>query len=159
MPAQDGKRTRLSDRDLTNLARDGHTPEDIADATGMRADHVRKRLRGLGLGYDGEPRDLTPSQPRRKPVVPWYAEGDIEWMAHAACADNDHGPELWFALPGRHPNAVEAAKAVCAACPVSVKCLEMALRAEAGTGYESRAGIYGGMTVQERMALGSEAVA
>lgn len=158
MPAQDGKRTRLSDHELANLARDGHTPEDIADATGISAAHIRTRLRRLGLGDDGQAVRAA-LQALRKPVVPWYAEGDIEWMAHAACADNDHGPELWFALPGSHPNAVEAAKTVCAACPVSVKCLEMALRAEAGTGFESRAGIYGGMTVQERMALGSEAVA
>lgn len=158
MPAQDGKRTRLSDHELIGLINDGRTPDEIADATGISAEHLRTRLRRQGYDDNGAPVDTTPRPPQRKPVVSWYADDDVEWMSLASCFAA-RTPELWFAKPASQPLAVAEAKRICGSCPVRVKCLDMALKAEGGQGVDSRAGIYGGLTVAERWALGSEAVA
>lgn len=74
------------------------------------------------------------------------------WMASAVCASVD--PEMFFPDVQWSPSA---AKAICADCPVAVKCLEYAMAFESAEfkipdrhgGY----GIYGGLTAGERKQL------
>jgi WhiB family redox-sensing transcriptional regulator len=70
-----------------------------------------------------------------------------DWRDLAACIGQD--PELFFPIGthGLDRRQTEAAKAVCAQCPVSSECLDWALR----TG--QAAGIWGGATEDERRAL------
>ncbi|HEX7107560.1 MAG TPA: WhiB family transcriptional regulator [Acidothermaceae bacterium] len=73
-----------------------------------------------------------------------------EWRDDAACRDED--PELFFPI-GHGPAAqaqIAAAKAVCARCPVVRECLAWALE----NGQD--AGVWGGLTEEERRALRRE---
>jgi WhiB family redox-sensing transcriptional regulator len=72
----------------------------------------------------------------------------MEWVHRAKCKDED--PELFFPIGTTGPAAaqIEAAKAICAQCEVRVHCLEWAL----ATGQD--AGVWGGMSEEERRALG-----
>jgi WhiB family redox-sensing transcriptional regulator len=73
---------------------------------------------------------------------------DLEdWRNGASCRDVD--PDLFFPIgtTGQAIDQIEAAKAVCAACPSRVPCLEFAL----ATNQES--GIWGGASEDERRAL------
>ncbi|MFC4463105.1 WhiB family transcriptional regulator [Streptomyces xiangluensis] len=71
----------------------------------------------------------------------------MEWLLKAACADED--PELFFPVGTTGPalQDVEAAKEVCARCPVSHQCLSWALE----TGQTS--GVWGGTCEEERAGL------
>ncbi|MFE9650399.1 WhiB family transcriptional regulator [Streptomyces sp. NPDC006365] len=71
----------------------------------------------------------------------------MEWLLRAACADED--PELFFPVGTTGPalQDVEAAKEVCARCPVSYQCLAWALE----TGQTS--GVWGGTCEEERAGL------
>lgn len=149
--AAKGKHTRTSDHELANLAREGHTPDDISAATGITVAHIITRLRRLGLDNDGQPM-VTPA-PTREKVVTWLAGADEEWRADASCFTGGHDPELWFALPRFSADIEQTAKAICHDCPVRLKCLDSALKAEEGLSHQYRAGIFGGLTVNERMAL------
>ena len=73
------------------------------------------------------------------PIPTWHA-----WREHAACRDLDTG--LFFPAGEGEASAdqVEAAKAVCAACPVRAECLSFALQTR------QEAGIWGGLTEEER---------
>jgi len=67
-----------------------------------------------------------------------------DWREHARCADAD--PGIFF--PGRDEAWVaEAAKAVCARCPVADECLQWAF--DNNVEY----GVWGGMTERERFRL------
>ncbi|GAA2773802.1 WhiB family transcriptional regulator [Saccharopolyspora taberi] len=70
-----------------------------------------------------------------------------DWRADAACQDMD--PELFAPASYEGPGAVqaEAAKAVCAGCPVVDECLQGAIAQEDDTT------VRGGMTPEERRAL------
>lgn len=68
----------------------------------------------------------------------------LTWAAKAAC--QTYELSLFFT---ESKTGVDLAKRVCRRCPVSEKCLDMALRAEDG----SRYGIYGGLTADERTQL------
>ena len=72
-----------------------------------------------------------------------------DWQMDAACRGEDS--DVFFHPEGeRGPSRVareRAAKAICARCPVSRKCLDFALE----TGVEF--GVYGGTTPDERKAL------
>jgi WhiB family redox-sensing transcriptional regulator len=73
-----------------------------------------------------------------------------DWWQQAACRDTD--PDLFAYDPTSHPpTTAEAAKAVCAGCPVTGDCLDFAL----GTMRASQdlTGIYGGLTPAERATL------
>jgi WhiB family redox-sensing transcriptional regulator len=72
------------------------------------------------------------------------------WLGRAAC----RGPEasLFFPPPAAEPPPVREArearaKAICASCPVTVDCLEYALR------IREPLGVWGGMNEAERRAL------
>lgn len=71
----------------------------------------------------------------------------IDWRRSAACRFED--PELFFPVSGVGPAARQTAqaKAVCARCPVWVRCLDVALQ----SGLDH--GIFGGMTEGERREL------
>ncbi len=66
------------------------------------------------------------------------------WREHAACRSTD--PELFFPVGSKGPvlDEIRAAKAVCASCPVRLRCLEFALETNQDTG------IWGGTTEEER---------
>ncbi|MFI5735861.1 WhiB family transcriptional regulator [Kribbella sp. NPDC051587] len=69
------------------------------------------------------------------------------WILAAACREED--PELFFPIGTTGPSLLqaEAAKRVCARCPVQPDCLDWALE----TGQD--AGIWGGTTDTERRLL------
>jgi WhiB family redox-sensing transcriptional regulator len=71
----------------------------------------------------------------------------MEWVRQARCIGVD--PELFFPVGSTGPALaqVEAAKAVCAMCPVRPECLQWAL----ATGQD--AGVWGGTSEEERRAL------
>jgi WhiB family transcriptional regulator, redox-sensing transcriptional regulator len=71
----------------------------------------------------------------------------MEWLQRAACADEN--PELFFPVGTTGPalREVDAAKRVCARCPVRGQCLSWAIR----TGQAS--GVWGGTGEEERAAL------
>jgi hypothetical protein len=70
------------------------------------------------------------------------------WRDSAACAGAD--PEMFLAETG---GEAQAAKSVCAACPVRAACLEAALTEEKDNPAPARAGIRGGMSPKQRAAL------
>ncbi len=72
------------------------------------------------------------------------------WAESAACLGED--PDMFLAETDEDavdydPELVEQAKAICAVCPVSVPCLQYAMR------YFKRTGIWGGTTPAERIQL------
>jgi WhiB family redox-sensing transcriptional regulator len=67
------------------------------------------------------------------------------WMEFALCAETD--PELFFPEKGAASSQIRAAKRVCAACPVTAQCLDLALA------NRERYGIFGGYTEHERRRL------
>jgi WhiB family redox-sensing transcriptional regulator len=82
-------------------------------------------------------------------VVLFDGEGVPLWRRQAACASTDPGlfypPDGWIGQV-----AVEAAKAVCAGCPVRADCLADALAWERPI---DRHGVLGGLTAGERARL------
>lgn len=79
---------------------------------------------------------------RRSNTRPPGAKRD--WDHRAACRGADTA--MWFPDP-KEP--AEAAKAVCAGCPVRDECLDYALASR------QRFGVWGGMSEQERRRLNS----
>jgi WhiB family redox-sensing transcriptional regulator len=71
-------------------------------------------------------------------------EPDETWRESAACAGID---DAVFFPAGEEDSAVEQAKAICAACPVSEACLQYALSTN------QTEGVWGGMTGGERRRL------
>ena len=71
----------------------------------------------------------------------WDAD---EWRARAICRDSN--PELFFPVgtTGLALDQIDAARSVCAECPVTRECLEFAIE----TNQES--GVWGGATEEER---------
>jgi WhiB family redox-sensing transcriptional regulator len=70
-----------------------------------------------------------------------------DWRAESACRDTD--PDLFFPVGTTGPaiEQIDAAKAVCAECPVQSQCLEFAL----ATNQDS--GVWGGTSEDERRRL------
>ncbi|MET9396046.1 WhiB family transcriptional regulator [Kitasatospora sp. NPDC002965] len=79
-------------------------------------------------------------------------ESDRQWRDRAVCREED--PELFFPVGNVGPALlqIEEAKAVCRRCPVMETCLLWALE----TGQD--AGVWGGMSEDERRALKSRSV-
>ncbi|MEV6900042.1 WhiB family transcriptional regulator [Amycolatopsis sp. NPDC051372] len=67
-----------------------------------------------------------------------------DWQATATCRGED--PDVFFPSPAATAQ-IRHAKAICAACPVRMECLYLALR----NGLDH--GIFGGFTEQERKSL------
>jgi WhiB family transcriptional regulator, redox-sensing transcriptional regulator len=77
----------------------------------------------------------------------------LDWYEQAACRDLD--PDRFDYDPETDPPAkAEAAKGVCAGCPVRDACLDFALERPAA---EDTTGVYGGLTPAERLARRSGA--
>ena len=72
---------------------------------------------------------------------------NLRWQEGAACRDSD--PDLFFPVgtKGAAVEEIEAAKAVCATCPVSEHCLAYALETNQETG------VWGGTSEEERRRL------
>ena len=81
------------------------------------------------------------------PVERRSLEHEYDWRADAAC--RFCSPDLFFpaGTTGPAEHEVEAAKAVCSACPVQSACLLYALQTRQDFG------IWGGTTQEERQAL------
>lgn len=78
-------------------------------------------------------------------IVNFRPSGDQEWAQKAACAPDD-GLDLMF--PHEHDvQGIEAAKKICARCPVREQCLSGAL--DRGETF----GIWGGTTAAERRSM------
>ena len=69
------------------------------------------------------------------------------WLSQARCANED--PDLFFPVGSTGPflEQIRRAKAICWLCPVKDECLEWALASD------QRAGIWGGLTEEERRNL------
>jgi WhiB family redox-sensing transcriptional regulator len=74
--------------------------------------------------------------------------GQLAWLAQAACRDTD--PELFFPERG-HSRQGQAAKQICAGCPVQQPCRDLAVKAASGRGGDH--GIFGGTKPHERTRL------
>lgn len=72
------------------------------------------------------------------------------WRRRAACHDKT---DLFYPDNPAACGAYDAAKAVCARCPVSAPCLEFAMETERSDG---RHGVYGGTTPSERDRISAE---
>lgn len=74
----------------------------------------------------------------------WEDTSDPDWRDRAACKDVD--PDLFFPTSNTGPalDQIEAAKAVCRACPVQRICLEFAMMTN------QQHGIWGGTTDEQR---------
>jgi WhiB family redox-sensing transcriptional regulator len=73
------------------------------------------------------------------------------WAAQATCATPQYKghANLWFPHPeDRH--AINAAKRICASCPVRQTCLDEVLTEEGSRHTEFRFGIRGGLTEADR---------
>jgi WhiB family redox-sensing transcriptional regulator len=72
-----------------------------------------------------------------------------DWRHRARCRDVE--PETFFPIGTTGPAEAQtqAAKAICALCPVQAECLEWAL----GAGSSSEFGIWGGLTEEERRSM------
>ncbi|MET3984612.1 WhiB family transcriptional regulator [Streptomyces sp. PvR034] len=84
-------------------------------------------------------------------LLPGQAQCNWEWQDDAAC--RDLGPNRFFHPAGERgderDDRDEAAKRVCAVCPVRRACLEHALRTH------ETFGVWGGLTEDERRELRS----
>jgi WhiB family redox-sensing transcriptional regulator len=87
--------------------------------------------------------------PCRNPVKPrvdlpeLFTDQDPSWRAEAACV----GSTLNFLPNWANTSMINACKKVCATCPVTEECLQMALETE------DKFSICGGYTYKERLAL------
>ncbi|MBW5420228.1 WhiB family transcriptional regulator [Streptomyces sp. BG9H] len=72
-----------------------------------------------------------------------------DWRKRGACADVK--PEVMF--PGRAPEAIDAAKAVCQDCPVYRTCLRDIIRHEGAKHPDNRHGVVAALTGRERHAV------
>lgn len=92
---------------------------------------------------------MTTAEPRPA-RAPFEYRGPEDWMENAACTGYD--PEWWFAdlLDLESQENRRKAFAICATCPVRLKCLDYAMEVEQGF---NRHGIYGGMGSRARRRL------
>ncbi|MFZ3556437.1 MULTISPECIES: WhiB family transcriptional regulator [unclassified Streptomyces] len=72
-----------------------------------------------------------------------------DWRSQGACTEVD--PEVMY--PHSDPADIEAAKRVCARCPVARKCLRDVIRHEGGKDTYARHGVVAGLAPSERLAV------
>lgn len=70
-----------------------------------------------------------------------------DWHLHAVCRVEDVDPETFYPHPTDNP---ADARAYCRRCPVVAECLNEALRVEGNSSRQYRAGIWGGLTPEQR---------
>lgn len=144
MGAQQGNRTRLPRMaDVAEAITAGHTDVTLMAATfKITVEHMKTRLREAG--YDPETGHLRVT-PKPAPYKRAIGDEPVDWLTGRACAESD--PELFHATDKA---GIEAAKEVCAGCPVRVKCLDWTLRIEGDAGRTYRFGVFGALTGDER---------
>lgn len=69
------------------------------------------------------------------------------WRDRAICRSLD--PDIFFPRTG-DISGIDYARQICAGCPVVQECLDAAMEAEHGTGKDSRAGVFGGLSSSQR---------
>ncbi len=78
---------------------------------------------------------------------PLYDDDDIDpwpqWRTYGACRTSDLEPDAWFPITGDEPEA-QAARALCAICPVRMLCLYDSMR------WPHTHGIWGGFDETQR---------
>lgn len=77
-----------------------------------------------------------------------YFESKNDWMVDAACRGAP--PEMWFTAPDaetRDEHLLPGIPACWTVCPVRVKCLEWSMAPR------SKAGVFGGLTTEQRRRL------
>jgi hypothetical protein len=110
------------------------------------AETVLRRVRSV-IGTPGLER-LNPGGVRLVlGKVLFDGHGIPDWHQHAAC--QEHDPELFFADPS-DVHRIQAAKRICAGCPVRSACLADVMAWEQPA---SRYGVVGGLSAQERRQL------
>lgn len=110
------------------------------------AETVLRRVRGV-IGSGGL-EVLNPGAVRLVlGKVLFDGHGIPHWRQHAACQDQD--PELFFADPS-DAQRIQAAKRMCAGCPVRSACLADVMAWEQPS---HRYGVVGGLSAQERRQL------
>lgn len=72
------------------------------------------------------------------------------WRDRAICRGLD--PDIFFPRTG-DISGIDYARQICAGCPVVQECLDAAMEAEHGTGKDSRAGVFGGLSSSQRYNL------
>jgi WhiB family redox-sensing transcriptional regulator len=107
----------------------------------MRFPGVSLTLLGLPAAWTEECR--VPREPQVA-ITDW---SPTPWLSQARCANED--PDLFFPVGSTGPflEQIRRAKAICWLCPVKDECLEWALATD------QRAGIWGGLTEEERRDL------
>jgi len=68
-----------------------------------------------------------------------------EWHLDSLCADTQYDADLWF-------DDADAARRICAHCPVRNDCLDYAMRAEESSGIQL-IGVWGGLSPIQRKRL------
>ncbi len=140
MSSQQGKTSALPiASELAEMLEMGKTSEELAELFGVSVRTIRLRLSDAGLiGRRG------PYRPEPAPPIEFDPQ-DETWSVRAACLAED--PEMFY--PDRVSQAADAL-VVCARCPVRDECLAYAVRAEGTRGLSYRAGIWGGLTPEQR---------
>ncbi|MDH6116857.1 hypothetical protein ABH930_000276 [Kitasatospora sp. GAS204A] len=69
------------------------------------------------------------------------------WVDRALCRGSGH---LFFPEGQHARHRTEVAVRICAACPVTAQCLQLALDAEGNAAAGARYGVYGGLTPAQR---------
>jgi WhiB family redox-sensing transcriptional regulator len=78
---------------------------------------------------------------------------EMAWQDDAACKEMDSAIFFGQSASGTGSGSYREARKVCAACPVKGECLRTAMQYEYGLSKAYRAGMYGGLTPEERAAL------
>jgi WhiB family transcriptional regulator, redox-sensing transcriptional regulator len=118
---------------------------DLARLVGVREGRVRQVLGPLRTAHRN---NTTTTTDRAEPPVVVEDDGRQAWLDRAACRDMD--PERFFPESGEQVKAAEA-KAICAACQVRDRCLELAVKAAGGI--DADHGVFGGTLPAERSRL------
>jgi hypothetical protein len=87
-------------------------------------------------GYTGSTPDTEPAR---------------AWQSDAACRAPGVDPEAFY--PKNTVDSIDAARAICVACPVRQECLVDCMRAEGGRSAKSRFGVFAGLSPRQRAAL------
>jgi WhiB family redox-sensing transcriptional regulator len=125
-------------RNIVDLTAQGKSARVIAGQLGI---HPRTVTRWRAKGVPGTAKPVA----EPTPAVPATAA----WQDRAACRGQD--PTLF--LPADDHPSYARGRAVCVTCPVRAACLHDALTREGQAAAEDRAGLWGGMSPQQRANL------